>query len=81
MLGWGFIVKVPEIVEAEPIPYWESPYDTWLQDAVSSGDADVLSKAGGYPDRYVVKTEVLPDDKVLNKPDIEWCIVEVWDLS
>ena len=75
MLGWGFIVN------SDDVPYWESSYDTWLQDAVRNGDAEILSKAGGYPDRYKVKTEILPKDIVLNKPDIEWCIVEVWDQS
>jgi hypothetical protein len=84
MLGWSFSVSVPEIVDSRKcIAYWEGGLwsDKWLTDALANEEADVLSKSGGYPDRYIVRTAVLPNDKVPNKPEVEWCVVEVWDQS
>lgn len=82
MLGWIFIVEDPDIEDNARIKMWDGGLtsDKWLHNAAYIGEAAKIESHGGYPDKWLVTAEHVPEI-VNNYPEGKILMVEVWDQS
>lgn len=55
MLGWSGTVSHGEII----ISHWESSLGWGLESYIETGEAEVVSLSGGYPDMYRIRASVM----------------------